>query len=145
MPIATRNDPFKNFSVLVEIDGVASAGFTSGSGLAAQTEVIEYHTLEDPTRSYKFPGRVSYPNVMLERGLTADRSLWDWWRTIVTGSFERRTVGIILLDDDGNEALRWYLHNAWIARFEVSEFNASKSEVAIETIELAHERLELDA
>ena len=49
---------------------------------------------------------------------------------------QRRTIGIILLDDDHNEVLRWYRQDAWIARFELSELGASKNEVAIETIEL---------
>ncbi len=44
----------------------------------------------------------------------------------MTGSFSRRTVGIILLDDAGNQVLRWHLHNAWIARIEVSELDASR-------------------
>ena len=39
---STRNDPFKNFNFLVEIDGIAPAAFKSVSGLSAEVEVIEY-------------------------------------------------------------------------------------------------------
>ena len=57
----------------------------------------------------------------------------------MNGSVERRSVLITLLDDSRNAVLRWLLREAWIAKFEAPEFDASKNEVAIETIELAHE------
>ncbi len=145
MPAASRRDPFKNYSFLVEIDGIASSAFKSVSGLAAEAEVIEYREGSDPlSSSRKLPGRVEYPNVRLSRGLTTSRDLWDWWQTVVDGSLERRNVSITLLDDTRTPVLRWLLRNAWIAKFEAPELDASANEVAIETIELAHEGLELD-
>jgi phage tail-like protein len=143
--VPARRDPFKNYSFLVEIDGIASSAFKSVSGLAAEAEVIEYREGSDPvSSSRKLPGRVRYPNVRLSRGLTTSRDLWDWWQTVVDGTVERRNVAITLLDDSRTPVLRWLLREAWVAKFEGPEFDASKNEVAIETIELAHERLELD-
>jgi len=140
-----RRDPFKNYSFVVEIDGIASSAFKSVSGLAAEAEVIEYREGSDPvSSSRKLPGRVEYPNVRLSRGLTTSRDLWDWWRTVVDGSLERRNVAITLLDDSRTPVLRWLLRNAWIAKFEAPDLEAEGNEVAIETIELAHEGLELD-
>lgn len=142
---STRNDPYKNFSFLVEIDGVASAGFASVSGLAAEAEVIEYREGADKlTSSRKLPGRVRYPNVTLRRGLTTNRDLWEWWKTVRDGTLQRRTVVITLLNDAREPVLRWRLREAWIAGIEFSELDASKNEVAIETIELALEGLELE-
>jgi phage tail-like protein len=138
-----RNDPFKSFSFLVEIDGIASAAFKSVSGLSAEAEVIEYREGADKlTSSRKLPGRVRYPNVTLMRGLTTSRDLWDWWTTIRDGTLQRRSVAITLLDDAGRPVLRWLLREAWIATIEFSELDASANEVAIESIELAHEGLE---
>ena len=98
-----RRDPFKNYSFLVEIDGIASSAFKSVSGLAAEAEVIEYREGSDPvSSSRKLPGRVRYPNVRLSRGLTTSRDLWDWWETVVNGTVERRNVAITLLDDSRN-------------------------------------------
>lgn len=140
-----RRDPFKNYSFLVEIDRIPSSAFKSVSGLAAEAEVIEYREGSDPlSSSRKLPGRVRYPNVRLSRGLTTSRELWDWWETVVNGTVERRNVAITLLDDSRTPVLRWLLRDAWVAKFEAPEFDASKNEVAIESIELAHERLELD-
>ena len=143
----TKRDPFKNYSFLVEIDGIASSAFKSVSGLAAKAEVIEYREGSDPVSSWRkllLPGSVEYPNVRLSRGLTTSRDLWDWWQTVADGSLERRNVSITLLDDARNPDLRWLLRDAWITKFEAPELDASANEVAIETIELAHERLELD-
>lgn len=143
--MSPRRDPFKNYSFLVEIDGIASSAFKSVSGLAAEAEVIEYREGSDPvSSSRKLPGRVEYPNVRLSRGLTTSRDLWDWWQTVVDGSLERRNVAITLLDDSRTPVLRWLLRDAWIAKFEAPDLEAEGNEVAIETIELAHEGLELD-
>ncbi|MGH3045014.1 MAG: phage tail protein [Gaiellaceae bacterium] len=139
-----RRDPFKNYSFVVEIDGIASSAFKSVSGLAAEAEVIEYREGSDPlSSSRKLPGRVRYPNVRLSRGLTTTRDLWDWWETVVNGTVDRRNVAIILLDDSRTEVERWFLRDAWIAKFEAPDLDASGNEVAIETIELAHEGLDL--
>ena len=142
MPRA-RRDPFKSFSFLVEIDGVTAAAFRMVSGLAAEAEVIEFRELGG-SHSIKLPGRIRYPNVTLRRGLTTSRELWDWWETVRDGTLQRRTVLIALLDDSGQPVLRWTLREAWPVKWELSELGASKNEVAIETLELAHEGLELE-
>lgn len=143
MPSA-RRDPYKNFRFLVEIDGDTTSGFMCVSGLGAEAEVIEYREGADGlTSSRKLPGRVKYPNVTLKRGLTSDPFLWDWWRTLLADPVQRRTVTIILLDDARQPMLRWQLREAWIARIEFSELDAEGNEVAIESVELAHEGLEL--
>lgn len=140
-----RRDPFKNYSFLVEIDGIESAAFKSVSGLAAEVEVIEFRQGSDPlTSSRKLPGRVRYGNVRLSRGLTTTSDLWDWWQTVVDGTVNRRNVAIVLLDDSRTPVLRWLLRNAWIAKFEAPALEAAGNEVAIETIELAHEGFELE-
>jgi phage tail-like protein len=137
-----RRDPFKSFSFVVEIDGIAAATFKSVSGLAAEAEVIEYRDLGG-AHSIKLPGRIRYPNVTLRRGLTTSRDLWEWWETVRDGTLQRRAVRITLVDDAGREVLRWTLDEAWPVKWELSELDASKNEVAIETLELAHEGLDL--
>jgi phage tail-like protein len=142
---ATRHDPYKNFKFRVEIDGIALAGFAEVSGLSAEAEVVEYREGADITSTRKLPGQVKYPNVTLKRGITGSRELFDWWKTVVNGKVQRRSVAIILLDDDLTEVVRWSLHEAWIARIEFGDLEAEGNDVAIESIELAHERLDLES
>jgi phage tail-like protein len=137
-----RRDPFRNYSFLVEIDGDQSAAFKSVSGLAAEVEVVELYEASNPL-PHKIPGRVHFPNVTLTRGVTTSKDLWDWWQTVLDGSVQRRTVAILLLDDSRAIMLRWLLHNAWIARIEGPTLEAGGKGLAIESIELAHEGLEL--
>jgi phage tail-like protein len=144
MPAPTRSDPFKDYSFLVEIDGIPSAAFSEVSGLSAEAEVIEYREGSDKTTSSrKLPGRVRYGDVTLARGLTTSRDLFDWWMSVATGNVQRRNVAIILLDDARNEVLRWLLREAWVAKIEVGTMQAAGNDVLIEAVVLTHEGLEL--
>ena len=141
MPASSRRDPLSAFNVRVEIDGIAVAAFTECSGLASETDVITYREGTDH-RVRKLPGLTKYSNVTLKRGLTLDRSLWDWRRAVANGQVERRNVSIILLDDSRQDVARWNIHEAWPAKWEGPTLKAGASEVAIETLELVHEGLE---
>jgi phage tail-like protein len=61
----------------------------------------------------------------------------------VDGRVERRNGSIILLDDQRQAVVRWNFREGWISKWEGPAFNAKSNEVAIETIEIAHEGLEL--
>ncbi len=144
MATTSRNDPFKDYSFLVEIDGVADTAFSEVSGLSAEAEVIEYREGADkPTSSRKLPGRVRYGDLTLRRGVTTSRVLFDWWSTVVNGNLQRRNVAVILLDDARKEVRRWLLREAWIRKFEAGPLQAKGNEVLIESIVLTHEGLEL--
>ena len=139
----TRNDPYKNFPFRVEIDGLSVSGFSEVSGLSATAEVIEYREGADDLTPRKLPGLVKYPNVTLRRGVTKSRELFDWWVSVEKGVVQRRTVSVVLLDDARKDVVRWILHDAWVTKFEFGDLNAEGNDVAIESIEIAHERLEL--
>jgi phage tail-like protein len=143
VPAAQRHDPYKAFNFRVEIDGVARAAFREVGGLESETAVIEYRVGGEPTTVRKLPGLTKYANIVLRRGITQDAELWNWRQTVVQGNVDRRNGSVILLDDDGTEVLRWNFFHGWIAKWEGPALNAQANEVAIETIEIAHEGLEL--
>ena len=130
---------------MLEIDGITRAGFSEVSGLTAETSVIEYREGGDKTSSArKLPGLTKYSNITLKRGITQDRSLSDWRKTVIDGATRRANGSIILLDESRQEVVRWNFRNAWPCKWEVPVLNAKSSEVAIETLELAHEGFELE-
>ena len=137
-----RDDPYKAFNFIVEIDGIARAGFSEVSGLESETTVIEYRVGGEPNAVRKLPGLTKYANIVLRRGVTQDAELSNWRKTVEDGQVDRRNGSIILRDDDGNDVVRWNFFNGWISKWEGPALNASKNEVAIETIEIAHEGLE---
>jgi phage tail-like protein len=141
MATIARDDPFGQFNFLLEIDGMAKAGFTEVSGLSTETSVIEYHEAGRPPR--KLPGITNYSNITLKRGLTKDRSLWDWRKTVIDGALQRKNGSVVLLDGRQQEVARWIFHDAWPCKWEASSLHAESSEVAIETLELAHNGFDL--
>ena len=139
-----RDDPYQQFNFLVEIDGVPRAGFAECSGLTTDTDPIDYREGSDPALNVrKLTGLRKYTNVVLKRGYTQDKSLWDWRKKLINGQTERRSADIILLDEAKNEVLRWRVREAWISKWDSGPFNAKTNDVAIETIEMVHEGLEL--
>ncbi len=139
-----RNDPYGQFNFLVEIDGITRAGFMECSGLTTDTDVIEYRDGNDPfLHMRKLPGHMKYTNIVLKGGYTDNTELWDWRKKIISGQIDRRSADIILLDEARNEVLRWRVREAWITKWESGPFNAKTNDVAVETVELVHEGLEL--
>jgi phage tail-like protein len=144
MATSQRDDPYKVFNFLVEIDNVTRAFFKQVNGLASETAVIEYRAGDKLDTVRKLPGLTTYANIVLRRGITQDAELWNWRKTVVDGQVERRNGSIVLLDDALDPVVRWNFRNGWICKWEGPALNASANEVAIETIEIAHEGLELD-
>ena len=137
-----RDDPYKAFNFRVEIEGIARAAFSEVGGLESETVVIEYRVGGEPRTVRKLPGLTKYANIVLRRGITQDPELWNWRQSVVQGKVDRRNGSIILLDDDGTEVVRWNFFNGWIAKWEGPALNAKGNEVAIETVEIAHEGLD---
>jgi phage tail-like protein len=136
-----RDDPYKSFNFRVEIDGVAVAAFSEVSGLESETEVIEYRTGTERNTVRKLPGLTKHANIVLRRGITQDTELWNWRKAVADGQVDRRNGSIVLLDDDRADVLRWNFLNGWISKWVGPTLNAKGNDVAIETIEIAHEGL----
>jgi phage tail-like protein len=140
MGTAARVDPFRSFNFRVEIDGLTVGAFREVSGLAADGTVVEYREGTDLARTpRKLVGLQTFSNIVLKRGYTTNRELWDWYRNILNGLPDRRHGSIILMDEARNDVMRWDFENAWIKKIEGPTFNAAQNEVAIESVELVHE------
>lgn len=142
-PAPSRPDPFGAFRFLVEIDGIPRASFTECTGLDSETTVVEYRT-GDLRTHLKLPGITRFSNITLRRGLTRDLSLYRWRQTVVEGAPERKNGSVLLLDDGNTPVLRWNFRNGWPCKLSGPALNARAEEVAIETLEIAHEGLELE-
>jgi phage tail-like protein len=138
-----RTDPFTACNFRVEIDGMQSADFAECSGLSSETDVIEYRQGTD-TVVRKLPGRTIFGRIVLKRGITANRELWDWRQTVVTGQTQRRNGAIVLLNEARVPVLTWRFLQGWPAKIEGPALNAASSDVAVESIEIVHEGLELE-
>ena len=136
-------DPYGNYNFLVEIDGIARAAFSECSGFGSTVDVIEHREGGENTTVRKLPGQTKYAAIVLRWGMTDDRDLYDWHRRIVKGAIERKNGSIVLLDRTGAEKVRWNFVRAWPSRWDGPDFSAEGTDVAIETLEIAHEGIEL--
>lgn len=143
-PTSTPRDPYTCGNFRVEIAGIASTSFSEVSGLETTIDVIEYRAGDARLNAeQKLPGLHKYANITLKRGLTQDTSLWNWIKGVMSGSLTRLNMSIILLDQADAEVIRWNVRNAWPCRWTGPTLSASCNEVAIETLEITHEGLDL--
>lgn len=141
---AARVDPYASFDFRVEIDGVTQAGFSECSGLDVEVGVIEYREgLDKPNTVRKIPGLTRYSPIVLRRGITQDTSLWMWFKNVVSGAVQRVNGSIVLCDAEHNEVLRWNFREAWPSKWEGPALRAKGNEVAIETLVIQHEGIDL--
>jgi phage tail-like protein len=136
--------PYRNFNFRVEIDGIADVHFAEVEIPTTAIAVVEYREGGDRvSASRKLPGRASFGNVVLRRGVTRDLQLYEWFRAELQGDHQPRNVAVVLEDAQHVEVRRWLVRDAWPARWEGPELDASANEVAIETLELACESVEI--
>ena len=143
MATGQRNkDPFRGFKFRVQIEGISKAGFREVSGLDASTDAVDYRE-GDGDSILKLAGLKKFSNITLKRGITDDKDLWKWRTMVMDGKIKdaRKDGQIILLDDEGNEAAEWTFTAGWPTKWTGPTFNATANEVAIDTIEIAHEGL----
>ena len=135
-----RKDPLPAFLFAVTIDGQKTAHFRSVSGLRIETDVIDYQ--EGGTGTiHKLAGVTRYANIRLTRAFTGDRSLYDWFATTQKPNPIKVDGRIIMFDRHGVRIAAWKFVNGFPAKWEGPDLDASANEVAIETIEIAHEGL----
>jgi len=138
MSVGQRSDPFPDARFLVEIDSLVVAGFSEVSGLEVELETEEYAEGGVNTHTHSLPTRFDYPNLVLERGVTDSRALWQWIEDALNGRIERKSGRVILLDSIGQEQWGWEFHEAYPAKWSGPELDADRASVAIETLELTH-------
>lgn len=136
--------PLPKFHFLVEWGG-SRVGFSEVTGLDMQVEAIEYREGSSPTFSkIKMPGLAKFSNITLKRGtFEGDKEFYNWMRTISMNKVERRNLTLSLLNEAHEPVLSWKVINAFPVKVQASDLKADGNEVAIETLELAHEGLDI--
>jgi len=136
--------PLPKFHFLVQWGG-NKVGFTEVTGLDFQVEPIEYREGNSPEyHKIKMPGMHKYSNITLKRGtFSGDIDFYNWMKTISLTQVERRDITISLLNEEHEPVITWGIKNAFPIKVQASDFKADGNEVAIETLELAHEGLKI--
>ncbi len=141
MTTGERIDPYLDFRFHVELDSLLVAGFSDVQGLEMEVETEEYKEGGRNHYTHSLPTRITFPNLTFQKGLTNSHELWTWVAESLHGPAQRRTGRIILLDQSGVEVRGWEFQNGYPVRWEGPDLSAEGSDVAIETLEIAHEGL----
>ncbi len=136
--------PLPKFHFQVQWGGVR-IGFTEVTGLDMQVEAIEYREGSSPEYSkIKMPGMHKFSNITLKRGtIQGDSDFYKWINTINLTVSERRDIVISLLNETHAPVMTWKAKNAFPVKVQASDLKSDGNEVAIETLELAHEGLNI--
>jgi phage tail-like protein len=140
-PSGMRNDPLPDHKFIVEIDGIASSGFTLVEGVRSTTEVIEYREGNENDVRY-LPGLTRVGALTLQRGLTENSDLWEWYEEFQSGLGTRRAMSIIILDHSRNERVRFNLQECFPAEYGILPLDSTPGGTATEEIVVACERVD---
>jgi phage tail-like protein len=146
----TRDTPYVQFNFLVDLgtgntEG-SQAGFQECSAIGMQLDVIEYRNGNDRSNEVrKLTGLARAQDVTLRRGIIGSLDLYQWIDELRNGGNATRTVTIHLQSEDHSQVVQsWRLLRARIVKYTSGPFNARGTDVAIEELTLAYERLELE-
>jgi phage tail-like protein len=137
--------PMPKFLFTLEWAG-QTASFQEVTGLDIETQVIEYRSGSSKTFStVKMPGLKKYGDVTLKKGIFKDSSaVWDLFQWIAKNAIQRQDVTIRLLDETGAATVVWKLKNAWPTKITGTDLKVDDDEVAVESLELAHEGITVE-
>jgi phage tail-like protein len=146
-----RDRPYAQFNFLVDLGtGVTDgpqAGFQECGEIGMSVDVIEYRNGNDKENSVrKITGLARYPDVTLKRGVIGSLDLYSWLNAIRNGDEQAyRTVRVMLQNEDHTVVVQeWVLLRARIVKYVSGPFNARSSDVAMEELTLAYERLQME-
>jgi len=145
MPTAERKDPFRGYNFRLELGTKSIAGFRECSGLSFNTDPVEYREGTDqPLHVRKLTGLRKVANLVLKVGITDNRDLWNWYKTVLDGVPERRDGAVVLQNELHTDVLRFHFENGWVCKYEGPMLNATSNDVAIESIEICVEQVVIE-
>ncbi len=130
----------------LELDGITEGIFREVSGLDSETEVIEHRVTGKGGNLiiHKVPGALKWSNITLKRGITDNKNLHDWRKQIEQGQIQssRKNGSITCYDPAGTPIAKYTFTKGWPCKWKGPSLDATKNELAIEEMEIAHEGLQ---
>jgi phage tail-like protein len=154
---ALRSDPLLNHNFIVSlldtsstlatlgsaalsaVFDVALGGFSECSGLEMSMTPEDYKEGGNNGAVLKFPARVTWSNLVLKKGLGSSTRLWDWHYGFVIGKGKRRDGLVVLLNELHVPNSIWFFRRGLPIKYSAPALNAAQNNVAIESLEIAHE------
>lgn len=145
MPESMRMvDPYGAHYFALELNGMEVAHFQECSGLKTSSTVFEIEEGGMNGMTHKRPGQSRWENIVLRYATNTSQYLLSWRDQFLQDRFGSRPMNsgaIILYDNDHREIRRYSFTKAWPVSWEGPQLNSGSSELAVETLEIAHEGL----
>ena len=137
--------PLPKFHFMVDIGGT-EIGFQEVSGLDMENEPLEYRAGNSPEFSkVKMPGMKKFSNITFKKGMfKGDKAFFEWFKTVNMNIIGRKAIIISLLDESHAPVVTWKVKNAFPIKISSTDLKAEGNEIAIETLEVAHEGLDME-
>jgi phage tail-like protein len=139
-------DAALGFTFAVEIEGIQEAYFTECSGFEVKLDTEEYKEGGLNDYVHKLPGRQSYSNVTLKRGMTHSIELWEWLNRLSSSAAkkdEKKNISVVQYNGLGDEKLRWNLIAAYPVKWTIPSLVTGESGVLMESLELTYQEFTL--
>ncbi len=137
-------DNSSTFSAVASgVGSLAAGGFSECTGLEATLETFDFREGGVNDRVRRFPTRSNYSNIVLKRGVGMGEDLWLWHQDFVDGKGARRDGYIILQAENRIPIKIWSFSRGLPVKWSGPSLNARVSDISIEALEIAHEKLEL--
>ena len=146
-PTTTRKDPLPVFCFKVQFTNVPDnleGFFKSVTGLKFETEVVPVSAGGANDTTFQLPGATKWGNLVFKQGFMSSSALIAWRTSWLKGDMKRSDGTIIQLNTALKPAAQWKFTHGWPCKWQIGEFDASKSELAVETLEIAHEGLSFE-
>lgn len=155
-----RSDPFPAFrfyitlidtsstmaKVMTGVSAIANyalGGFSECSGLEMTMDIHEYKEGGVNDRIHKFPTRAQFSNITLKQGMGLSDDLWLWHYDFIQGKGKRRDGVIALMNEMGIPVKAWVFKRGIPHKWNGPGLNASQNALAIESLDISHEGIEL--
>ncbi len=141
-----HDSDFQGSFFAFEVESLTIAWFTACSGLSLEYDVTDFKQANADGKivQAKRAGKEKYSEVVLKRGLTTDKTVHDWFKTVVDAAEPTpyKTASIVIYDRQQTEVARFNMNQCWPSKLTVSDLSAGSDDVMIEELTIQHEFLD---
>jgi len=135
-------DPAVVHHFSLEVQGIEECTFREASGFGSTNEVIEHREVAKG-RQYivKQPGNLKWEDIVLKRGMTDSRELYNWRKLVEEGKIHeaRKSGSVIMYDATNSEIGRINFVRGWPSQWKGPDVNTTNNAVSIESLTITHE------
>jgi len=141
-PTKTQGDFNLASRFTIEIDGVMLGGVHTVDGIEHEHELVEYNDGDDGVTRFR-PGRQKQGRLKMIRDFSSTKEFFNWRKTVVDGKTERKNISVVMLNDAGEEAMRYNFQECWPVKYGGPTLNSRNSAHATESLDIAFETFEM--